>query len=347
MTTATSMTTTTTPTTTTTTGQPLLSVEELEVSYLGDGGSTRAVAGVSFSIGAGEVFGLVGESGSGKSTLAQALPRLLLPPACITGGRVLFEGRDLLALDEPALRAVRGRRLAYVPQSAMNALNPLLTVGAQLADAVRAHERLPRGAAAARARQALALVGLPPERADSFPHELSGGMRQRAVIAGALALRPALLVMDEPTAALDVLVQRDLITQLLARKAELGFAVLFISHDLPLTLSLCDRVGVLYAGRLVEIAAAGELRARPLHPYSQGLLACHLDARAPAPAELRAIAGAPPDLRHLPGGCPFHPRCPSAHLLGDRCARERPLLRAEPPAPLGARARAAACHLPR
>jgi peptide/nickel transport system ATP-binding protein len=327
------------------TSAPLLSVEDLVVDYLLDGGPARAVAGVSFAMRAGEVFGLVGESGSGKSTLAQALPRLLMPPACITGGRVRFEGQDLLALDERALRAVRGRRLAFVPQSAMNALNPLSTVGAQLADAVRAHERVPRAEAAARAREALELVGLPPARADSFPHELSGGMRQRAVIAGALVLRPTLLVMDEPTAALDVVVQRELVTQLMALKRQLGFAVLFISHDLPLTLSLCDRVGVLYAGRLVETARADELRAGPLHPYSQGLLACHLDARAPAPAELRGIPGAPPDVRLLPTGCPFHPRCPSAHLLGERCLRERPPLRPRPDAP--ADARAAACHLVR
>jgi peptide/nickel transport system ATP-binding protein len=330
---------------------PLLRVRDLSVEYRLDGGPVRVVDGVSFDIRRGERFGLVGESGSGKSSLAQALPRLLLPPALITGGHVRFDGQDLLALDEHRLRAVRGRGLALVPQSGMNALNPLLAVGAQIADAIRAHQAIAGSEVRARVEQALTRVGLDPAHARSFPHQLSGGMRQRAVIAIALALRPALLILDESTAALDMLVQQQLLDQLSALQTQLGFAVLFISHDLPLTLSWCQRVGVLYAGRLVETATAAQLAVTPQHPYTQGLMRCFIDPRAPRPAELHGIPGLPPDPRQLPPGCPFHPRCPAAF---DRCPRERPPLipLARPPAsPLagedpGANVeRQAACHL--
>jgi peptide/nickel transport system ATP-binding protein len=330
---------------------PLLQVRDLSVEYRLDGGPVRAVAGVSFDIGRGERFGLVGESGSGKSSLAQALPRLLLPPALITGGQVLFQGSDLLAQEERQLRTVRGRGLALVPQSGMNALNPLLTVGAQIADAIVAHQALPAPEVRTRVAEALARVGLDPGQARRFPHQLSGGMRQRAVIAIALAPRPALVILDESTAALDVLVQQQLLDQLSALQAQLGFAVLFISHDLPLTLSWCGRVGVLYAGRLVETATAAQLAATPQHPYTQGLIRCFVDPRAPRPTVLRGIPGLPPDPRQLPSGCPFHPRCPVAF---DRCPRERPALLplARPPAGEGgadagiaADDRRAACHL--
>jgi oligopeptide/dipeptide ABC transporter ATP-binding protein len=251
----------------------VLTVDGLVVDYLLDSGPVRAVDGVSFRIGTGEVFGLVGESGSGKSTLALALLRLLLPPAVIRGGRVHLRGRDLLALGEDQLRATRGRDLSFVPQSGMNALNPLLPIGRQIADAIRVHERTERAAAEARAADLCERVGLPRAAARSYAHELSGGMRQRAVIAMALALQPALLIMDEPTAALDVILQREILAHILALQVQLRFSVLFISHDLALTLSLCSRVGVLHRGRLVDTAPGRQLRERPAHPYVRQLMA--------------------------------------------------------------------------
>jgi peptide/nickel transport system ATP-binding protein len=274
----------------------VLRVENLVVDYLLDAGRLRAVDGVSFAIAAGEIFGLVGESGSGKSTLALALPRLLLPPAVISGGRVVLSGRDLLSLNEEQLRAARGREVSLVPQSGMNALNPLHTVGQQIADAIRVHERLGGKAARSRAADLVEQLGLPRAAAGSYAHELSGGMRQRAVIALALALRPALLIMDEPTAALDVMRQREILAHILALQAKLGFSVLFISHDLALTLALCNRVGVLHRGALVETAPARALWENPQHPYTRELMGAFLTTKRPLPApekSLSSIASAP------------------------------------------------------
>jgi peptide/nickel transport system ATP-binding protein len=268
----------------------LLAVDGLTVDYLQDTGPVRAVDGVSFQVAPGEVFGLVGESGSGKSTLAQALLRLLLPPAVIAGGRVLLRGRDLVAASSKELLAVRGRQVSLVPQSGMNALNPLLPVTRQIADAIRAHEVVALGPARSQARELCQKLGLPPAAADGYPHELSGGMRQRAVIAMALALRPGLLILDEPTAALDVILARDILAQILALQAELRFSVLFISHDLALTLALCARVGVLHRGQLVETGPARELLGNPQHPYTRTLLGAYQSTaratplRAPAPS---------------------------------------------------------------
>jgi peptide/nickel transport system permease protein len=257
----------------------LLLVEDLVVDYLTDGGPSRAVDQVSFAVAPGEIFGLCGESGSGKSTLALALPRLLPPPALITGGRVLFEGRDLATLKAAELQQLRGAGLGFVPQSGMNALNPLLTVQAQIVDGLMAHGALDRRAAGTRARELLVLVGLDPQVATAYPHQLSGGMRQRVVMAIALGARPRLLVLDEPTSALDVLLSRQIGLLLCGLAAAQGFAVIFISHDLPLLLALCTRVGVLHRGRLVEVATTAELRARPQHPYTAALLGCFLDPR--------------------------------------------------------------------
>ncbi len=281
----------------------LLQVDDLVVEYLLDGGPVRAVDGVSFRIGTGEVFGLVGESGSGKSTLAQALLRLLLPPAVIRRGRVQLRGRDLLAMGEAQLRATRGRELSLVPQSGMNALNPLFPIGRQIAGAIRVHDRIDRAAADARAADLCQQVGLPRAAAGSYAHELSGGMRQRAVIAMALALRPALLIMDEPTAALDVILQREILAHILELQQRLRFSVLFISHDLALTLSLCSRVGVLHRGRLVDTGPGRQLRERPAHPYVRQLMSF---SASPQRGEAGGAAaptgeGAPPtlDLRPL------------------------------------------------
>jgi len=315
---------------------PLLSVRDLSVDYVSDDGPVRAVDRVSFDVARGEVLGIAGESGCGKSTVAQALLRILPPPAVITGGQVLFEGSDLLRLGEAELRAVRWRRLSMVFQSAMDALNPVLTVGEQLADTLRAH-----GAGRARVRERcselLALVGLQADRLESFPHQLSGGMRQRVGIAVALALEPALVVLDEPTTALDVIVEGEILQRLLELRRRFGFSVVFITHDLTRMLQICDRVAVFYSGRLVEVAPAVALRESPRHPYTQGLLAAFPSVHG-ADVELGSIPGAPPSLRSPPPGCRFHPRCGQ---VVDRCRTEEPRLSA-----LGDR-RAAACHLAR
>jgi peptide/nickel transport system ATP-binding protein len=250
----------------------VLSVDDLSVDYLLDTGTVRAVDGVSFQMAAGEVFGLVGESGSGKSTLAQALLRLLLPPAVIAGGRVRLGGRDLMALPDRELLSVRGRQAALVPQSGMNALNPLLPIARQIADAIRAHERIALSPALARARELCLQVGLPPDAAQGYAHELSGGMRQRAVIALALSLRPDLLILDEPTAALDVILAREILAHIAKLQRELGFAVLLISHDLALALSFCGRAGVLHRGKLVETGEGRAILEQPQHPYTRELV---------------------------------------------------------------------------
>lgn len=319
----------------------LLRVEDLVVDYLNDAGRVRAVDGVSLSIAAGEAYGLCGESGSGKSSLALALGRLLAPPAVISRGQIWLKDVDLLALAPGELRRVRGRQLGFVPQSAMNALNPLLTVEAQIADVLFAHEspRPSRKVAAARARELLAAVDLPEAVATAYAHELSGGMRQRAVLAVALAGKPSLLILDEATGSLDVLVQQQLCQRLGALIRTLGFAVLFISHDLPLTLALCQRVGILYAGKLVEESDVAAFRRGPRHPYAQALLDCFLDPRRRRPGGPVGIAGDSPDPRAFPSGCRFHPRCPAAF---DRCPREEPLFTPR----RGAGNVKAACHLP-
>jgi peptide/nickel transport system ATP-binding protein len=250
---------------------PVLSVRDLCVEYVSDRGPVRAVDRVSFDVARGEVLGIAGESGCGKSTVAQAVLRILPPPAVITGGQVLFEGRDLLRLPEPDLRAVRWRRLSMVFQSAMDALNPVLTIGEQLGDTLEAH-----GAGGARVRERsaelLSLVGIQADRLGSYPHQLSGGMRQRVGIAIALALEPALVVLDEPTTALDVIVEGEILQKILELRRRFGFSVIFITHDLTRMMQICDRVAIFYSGRLVEVAPAAELRASPRHPYTQGLL---------------------------------------------------------------------------
>jgi peptide/nickel transport system ATP-binding protein len=293
----------------------LLQVEDLRVEYLTAGGRVRVVDDVSFTLRRGEILGLAGESGSGKTTIALAILRLLKAPAAITGGRILFEGRDILDMNEIELRRMRGRRIALVTQSAMNALNPVLTIGEQLADAVIEHERVSRGRALVRAREQLCVVGIDPDRVKSYPHELSGGMRQRVVIAMALALSPSLVLMDEPTTALDVVIQREILAQIAKLRDDRGFSILFISHDLSLLLDLCTRIGVLYAGRLVEAATARTLVTKPKHPYTEGLLRCFpaIDGSAGPPPRLVGIRGAPADPRDPPSGCRFHPRC--AHSM--------------------------------
>jgi peptide/nickel transport system ATP-binding protein len=287
---------------------PVLEIRELRVEYATPRGLARAVDGVSFTVGPGEVFGLVGESGSGKSTIAHAVLRLLPAAARIAGGQVRVEGVDVLALSRSELRAFRWRKASLVLQSALNALNPVLSVGEQLADVLKTHLGLSRAATRERAAALLERVGLERSRLDSYPHQLSGGMRQRVVIALALALQPPLMLLDEPTTALDVVVQREILRQLADLQQELGFAVLFISHDLSLLAELATRIGVMYAGELVELAPTAELLAQPRHPYVQGLMECFPSLAGPR-TRIEGIRGSPPDPACLPPGCRFQPRC--------------------------------------
>jgi peptide/nickel transport system ATP-binding protein len=286
----------------------LLDIRNLTVDYLTPLGPARAVDRVSFSIDRGEVFGLAGESGCGKSTVAHAIMRLIQPPGQISGGQMLFQGRDILALSRKELQDFRWSKVSIVFQSAMNALNPVLPVGAQMSDAIRAHQKMGRSQAYERAAELFRLVGIDTGRLRSFPHQLSGGMRQRAVIAMALALNPDLIIMDEPTTALDVVVQRDILQQVEDLQATFGFSILFITHDLSLLVEFSTRIAVMYAAQIVELAPAGDLFRQPMHPYTVGLMNSFPSIKGPK-MELQGIPGSPPNLIGPPGGCRFHPRC--------------------------------------
>jgi peptide/nickel transport system ATP-binding protein len=323
---------------------PVLEIRQLSVDYgLGDA-AVRAVRDVDLTLHRGEVLGLAGESGSGKSTLAYGLTRLLPPPGVISGGQVLYHPVDgppvdVLSLSPAELRAFRWAETSIVFQGAMNSLNPVHKVATQLLDVIRAHR--PRSTAAARrdrARELLRLVGISADRLDSYPHQLSGGMRQRVMIAMALALEPQVVIMDEPTTALDVVMQRQILGQLAELRDRLGFAVLFITHDLSLLVEFSDRIAIMYGGRIVEEAPAAQLYRRALHPYTEGLLHSFPALRGPR-RELTGIPGSPPDLRAMPAGCAFHPRCPKAF---DPCGADLPPL--GPPGDDGA-GRAVACWL--
>ena len=320
----------------------LLELQRLTVEYGAGATPARAVDGVDLAILEGETVGLAGESGCGKSTIANAVMQILRPPARITGGSILFEGENLLDKSAEDLRRFRWRNVSIVLQSAMNALNPVMRVGDQFVDAMRAHERIDRRRALARAGELLELVGIDPRRARAYPHELSGGMRQRVIIAMALALRPELIVMDEPTTALDVVVQREILQQVEALKRDFGFAVLFITHDLSLLLEFADRIAIMYAGEIVESAPAARLGASPQHPYTQALLESFPPLSGPL-TRLVGIPGSPPDLRNPPLGCRFHPRCrhclPENGELYARQTNERPRLRGIEPG------HEVACHL--
>lgn len=251
---------------------PVLEVTDLCVEYRGENRSVRAVDRVSFTIGSSEIFGLAGESGCGKSTVANAIMRLLRDPAVIDAGSIRFKGRDVLAMGPEELRKFRWRDVAMVFQSAMNSLNPVSTIGDQIADIYITHEGLTKKQAWARSSELLGLVQIDPSRLKSYPHQLSGGMRQRVVIAMAAALRPSLLIMDEPTTALDVVVQQEIMAQIGDLQQELGFSILFITHDMSLMIELSNRMAVMYAGRFVEMAGAKELFTDPLHPYTKALI---------------------------------------------------------------------------
>jgi len=317
--------------------ETLMEVRNLTVDYVGENSIARAVNGISFDIRRGEAFGLAGESGCGKSTVAFALARLTRLPGLVSGGTVRFEGHDVLQFDKARLKAYRWRETSFVFQSAMNALNPVITIAEQIMDVIETHQpELGKRGARARAVELFELVGIPAQRLDDFPHQFSGGMRQRICIAIALALNPKLIIMDEPTTALDVVVQRDIIEQIVELKNRLGFSVLFITHDLGLMIEFCDRIGVMYSGELVEIAAACAILTAPQHPYTRALGNSFPPLTGPR-QRLEGIAGSPPDLRSLPSGCRFSPRCGHAMAV---CTQVVPELRYYPQ-----NEGQAACHL--
>jgi peptide/nickel transport system ATP-binding protein len=288
---------------------PLLDVRDLDVAYLTKKRPPiRAVNGASFTIEPGEIVGLVGESGSGKSTLGNAVLRLLQPPGAITGGEVIFEGKDLTKLSEDQLREMRWRDLSTVFQSSMNSLNPVLTIQAQFKDAIRAHQRMSDTAIRERTAELLRMVTIDPSFMRFYPHELSGGMKQRVNLAMALALEPTFVLLDEPTTGLDVIVQRSILQNLRAIQREQGFAVLFISHDLGTVMEVCDRVMVMYAGEIVEEQTTHEMLRAPQHPYTRGLLGSYADPKE-MEVEISYIPGRPPDLSKPHQGCIFAPRC--------------------------------------
>jgi oligopeptide/dipeptide ABC transporter ATP-binding protein len=314
----------------------LLEVKNLTVEFAAEGRTLRAVDGVSFGVRPGEIVGLVGESGAGKSLTSEAILRLVrCPPGRITG-EVRFRGRDLLALDEPALARIRGKDIAMIFQNPAGSLNPVFRVGDQLHEAMALHLDEPRRTLRARVLEILARVGIPSPaaRARDYPHEFSGGMAQRVMIGMGISCAPGLLIADEPTTALDVTIQAQVLALIRRLAREMGAAVLLVSHDLGIISQMCDRVLVMYAGRVVEEASIATVFRAPAHPYTQALIDCLPTLEGAA--RLGTIAGVMPGLASLPPGCRFHPRCPRAEA---RCATETPALRT-----LGA-GHVAACHL--
>jgi oligopeptide/dipeptide ABC transporter ATP-binding protein len=308
---------------------PLLAVRDLVVNFATSRGHVRALAGVSFDLQAGETLGLVGESGCGKTVTAMAVLRLLPHPQAAVTGEVRFQGEDLLHRPEEQMRRIRGNRIAMVFQEPMTALNPVLTIGEQVAEVLRLHRGLKNDAALQEAAAALSRVGLAEarQRLRQYPHQLSGGLRQRVLMAMALACGPQLLIADEPTTALDVTIQAQILALLKQLKAELGLSVLFITHNLGIVAQTADRVAVMYAGLIVEQAATGELFARPSHPYTRGLLASvpRLDFKRPPGAPLEAVKGHLPE--EPPPGCLFQDRCPEAR---GQCDQPPPWLEVAP-----------------
>ncbi|TDD14244.1 ABC transporter ATP-binding protein [Nonomuraea diastatica] len=315
---------------------PVLEVDRLAVDIRTPAGTVRAVREVSFAVRSGETLALLGESGCGKSMTAQAIVGLLDPVAHVAGGAVRFDGTDLLTLSPAQRRRLAGPGLAIVFQDALTALNPVQTVGAQLAEPFRIHERLSRRAARARAVELMERVGIPEPgaRAGAYPHQFSGGMRQRLLIALAMALRPKVLLADEPTTALDVTVQAQIMELLRELRTEQRTALILITHDLAVVAEQADHVAVMYAGSIVETGRVAEVFSRPRHPYTRGLLDS-VPAEVARGTNLRSIPGSPPDLHSVPSGCAFRARCP---IAGDVCAEQRPILTEAGPG------RLAACH---
>ena len=318
--------------------EPLLRIEHLTTTFDSDAGPVAAVNDVSFDIHAGETLGLVGESGSGKSVTALSILRLVQPPGRVAAGRVLLSGRDLMVLEERAMREVRGASIALIFQEPMTALNPVFSVGSQIAEAMLVHGRASKREARAQAIELLRKVRIPNPEAtvDDYPHQLSGGMRQRVMIAIALACRPSLVIADEPTTALDVTIQAQILDLLREMKSAFNLSLLLITHDLGVIAETADRVAVMYAGRIVETGPVRAILRSPQHPYTRGLLAS-MPGGAPG-QRLRAIDGSVPLLGHLPSGCAFNPRCPD---------RFEPCTSAPPPDYAAGRDQLAKCYLHR
>jgi peptide/nickel transport system ATP-binding protein len=302
---------------------PVLQVQDLSVSYVTARGDVGAVQDVSFDLARGEFLGIVGESGCGKSTLLFAIARLLSPPAIVTDGSVRFEGVNLVDLTETQLATIRWKKISLVMQSAMNALNPVKTIGAQFTDAMRAHGAKSRQEVTDRSAEVLRMVGIDPVHLKSYPHQLSGGMRQRSMIAMAMLFQPDLVIMDEPTSALDVVAQRSLMVQIKKLQQELGFAIIFVTHDMSLVSHFSDRLMVMYAGQVAELGATRTVFDSPRHPYSLGLMDAFPSIRGEK-VPLTGIPGSPPDLTAPPRGCRFAPRCP---VVVDACQQQPVRLR--------------------
>jgi peptide/nickel transport system ATP-binding protein len=300
----------------------VLEVRGLTVEYATDAGPVVAVDNVDLDVADGEFVGVVGESGCGKSTLVFAIARLLSPPAAITAGSIVFKGQNLVTMTQKQLNALRWRDCSVVMQSAMNALNPITTIGAQFRDVANAHMDWSAAEVEEHSTEVLQLVGIDPIHLKSYPHQLSGGMRQRAMIAMALLFTPDLVIMDEPTSALDVVAQRSLMVQIKQLQRRLGFAVVFVTHDMSLVSHFSDQLLVMYAGLVVEAGPTRTVFDTPAHPYSRGLLEAFPSIRG-ARTPLTGIPGSPPDLARPPGGCRFHPRCPVAM---PECATTEPPL---------------------
>lgn len=301
---------------------PLLEINNLCVDYISPNGIATAVNNVSLTIAPGETLGIAGESGCGKSTLAFAITRLHKAPALISAGKIIYNGHDVLTMSDKELRAFRWNDVSIVFQSAMNSLNPVITIGEQLVDVIVTHKMISLKEATAKAKELLQVVGIHQDRITSFAHQLSGGMRQRVVIAIALALEPKLIIMDEPTTALDVVVEREILNELYDLKEKFGFSILFISHDLSLMGEIADRIAVMYAGNLIEIGDAQTVFSSPSHPYTKGLIASFPTIHGPK-ERLYGIPGDPVNLLRLPTGCNFQERCTECMEI---CKKEDPIL---------------------
>jgi peptide/nickel transport system ATP-binding protein len=299
----------------------LLEIQELKVYYKSIWGDYKAVDGASFRVEEKEVFSIAGESGCGKSSLVDGILKLVKPPGYIPQGKVIFEGKDLLSLPEGQLRSIRWVKIAYVPQGAMNSLNPVISVEEQIVDAILDHTNMSKEEARDLAISMLKEVGLPKEVARMYPHELSGGMKQRVIIAAALALKPSLVIADEPTTALDAVVQRGILQLLQRLNKKYGITLMMISHDMAAHAEVSDRIGIMYAGKIVEIGSVYEIFGDPLHPYTKGLVSA---IPMVGKKYVKSIPGLAPSPLNWPPGCRFHPRCPHAT---DICSKDEPKMK--------------------
>jgi peptide/nickel transport system ATP-binding protein len=315
--------------------KPILRIEDLTVLYRVVGGDAVTADGVWLDAYPNETLGIAGESGCGKSTLVEGILRLLVPPGMVAGGKVWFEDRDLLTLTDQQMRLVRWQDISYIPQGSMNSLNPVLRIEAQMLDAINAHEDMSKDAARRLAIEALGKVGLPADLLRMYPHQLSGGMKQRTIIATSLLLRPKVIIADEPTTALDVVAQKAVLQTLAQLRDEYGMTVVFVSHELAAHAQIADRIAVMYAGEIVEVGTVREIFHDPLHPYTKLLIA---SIPSPEREDIKGIPGLAPNARDWPSGCRFHPRCPVAV---DECPIDNP------PLELVGKGRRAACHLVR